>query len=287
MEIFVTTTTPNCLDQWAEDARLFCANANSKFDGAHTIIVADFEYAYDRDRHHAYRVAEGASAEPTIRWPFHRIAAASWIVLRFVAGEPLPEIGEPIVLTAETMSEAAIASAFFDALRAEPDAKLVTWGGETKDLAVLRQVAMIQDLVLPTQIADLHPHSDRRLDLCLATSVAAKTVHLPEIATAMGIPAKPSPSKSIGPLVEAGAWREVEEQVLADVITTSVIAMMQLGAAARIRIDRSASLLALAQAFGGAFPNSQFCKRTFAPWVRARQARAGLRGTVFRAPEMA
>jgi len=102
----------------------------------------------------------------------------------------------------------------------------------------------------------------------------------------MGIPAKPSPSKSIGPLVEAGAWREVEEQVLADVITTSVIAMMQLGAAGRIRINRPASLLVLAQTLCEAFPSSQFCKRTFAPWVRARHAEAGLRGTVFRAPEM-
>ncbi|MEL7691476.1 hypothetical protein [Citromicrobium bathyomarinum] len=283
----MTTNTPNCLDQWAEDARLFRANASSQVDGAQTIIVADFEYAWDRDRHDAYRVAEGASAEPTIRWPFHRIAAASWIVLRFVAGEAVPEIGKPIVLTAETMSEAAMVAAFFDALRAQLDAQLVTWGGETKDLAVLRQVAMMQDLVLPAQLADLHPHSDRRLDLCFATSVAAKTVHLPEIATAMGIPAKPSPSKSIGPLVEAGAWREVEEQVLADVITTSVIAIMQLGAAGRIRIDRPASLLALAQAVGEAFANSQFCKRSFALWARARHAEAGLRGTVFRAPEMA
>jgi len=284
MEIFMTTTTPNCLDQWAEDARLFSANASNQMDGAQTIIVADFEYAWDRDRHHAYRVAEGASAEPTIRWPFHRIAAASWIALRFVAGEPLPEIGEPIVLTAETKSEAAIASAFFDALRAEPNAQLVTWGGETKDFAVLRQVAMMQDLTLPAQLADLHPHSDRRLDLCLATSVAAKTVHLPEIATAMGIPAKPSPSKSIGPLVEAGEWQDVEDQVLADVIATTVLAIMQMGAAGRIRIDRSASLLALAQKLGEAFPNSQFCKRTFAPWARARHAEAGLRGAVYRAP---
>lgn len=282
----MTTNTPNCLDQWAEDARLFSASTSSQVDGAKTIIVADFEYAWDRDRYDAYRIAEGASAEPTIRWPFHRIAAASWIVLRFVAGETVPEIEAPIVLTVESMSEATIVSAFFDALRADPDGQLVTWGGETKDLAVLRQVAMMQDLVLPSQLADLHPHSNRRLDLCLATSVAAKTVHLPEIAAAMSIPAKPSPSKSIGPLVEAGAWGMVQEQVLADVITTSVIAMMQMGSAGRIRFDRPGSLLALAQTLGEAFPSSQFCKRTFAPWARARHAESGLRGTVYRTPEL-
>ena len=282
----MTTNTANCLDQWAEDARLFSANASSQVDGVQTIIVADFEYVYDRDRHAAYRVAEGASAEPTIRWPFHRIAAASWIVLRFVAGEALTQIEKPIVLTAETMSEAVMVVALFDALRAEPNAQLVTWGGETKDFAVLRQVAMMEDLVLPAQLADLHPHSDRRLDLCLATSVAAKTVHLPEIAAAMSIPAKPSPSKCIGPLVEAGAWPEVAEQVLADVLTTSVIALMQMGSAGRIRIDRPASLLAIAQAAGEAFPSSQFCKRTFAPWARARHAASSLRGTIYRAPEM-
>ena len=102
----------------------------------------------------------------------------------------------------------------------------------------------------------------------------------------MGIPAKPSPSKSIGPLVEAGAWPDVEDQVLADVITTSVIAMMQLSAAGRIQINRPASLLAFAESLRDAFPNSQFCKRTFAPWARARHAASGLRGTVFRAPEL-
>lgn len=287
MEIFMITNTPDCLDQWAEDARLFSTRTGSQEYGSQTIIVADFEYAYDRDRHDAYKVAEGASAEPTIRWPYHRIAAASWWVLRFVSGEAVPEITDPVVLTSEDLREPAIVSAFFDALRAEPDALLVSWGGQTKDYAVLRQVAMMEDLVLPVQLSELHPHSARRLDLCLATSAGAKCVHLPEIATALGVPAKPSPSKDIGPLVEAGDWPKVREQVLADVIATSMIAIMQMGAAGRIRVDRSATQIALSECLGKAFPNSPFCNRTFASWARARKAEAGLRGTVFRAPEMA
>lgn len=280
----MTDITSTCLDQWAEDARLFAANARTEVEGAMTIIVADFEYAYDRQSYGAYKVAEGADAEPMVRWPFHRVAAASWLVLRFVPDKPLPAIDAPVVLTAECMDEAALVAAFFDALRAEPDALLVSWGGEAKDFAVLRQVAMMQDLLVPLQLRDGNPHCRSRLDLCLATSAAARSVHLPELATAMGIPHKPSPSKDIGRLVEAHNWPQVEEQVLADVVTTCVIALMQLGAAGRIVIDRSATLEALSARLAKAWPHSRFCSHSFAPWVRARVAAAGLRGTVYRAP---
>lgn len=281
----MTNTTPNSLAQWEEDARLFSANAGADHTGPTTIIVADFEYEYDRGRHHAYAVAEGAGAEQSIRWPFHRIAAASWMVLRFRPDKVIPEIEDPVVLTREAMSEATIVSAFFDALRAEPDAQLLTWGGEAKDFAVLRQVAMAADLVLPRHLLDLSPYAPRRLDLCMATSGAARCVHLPELTTAMGVPAKPSPSKAIGALVAGKEWPLVEEQVLADVITTTVLALMQMSAFGRIRIDRPETLSVLSLKLSKACPWSKFVTGTFARWARARHAEAGLRGTVYRATE--
>ena len=272
------------LGRWAEDARLFASRPNEDNDTALTLIVCDFEYSYDRDRHGGYLVAEGKAAERRIRWPFHRIAAASWLVLRFAPGKAVPEFEEPVVMTGESASEKHMVEAFFDACRKEQDAILTTWGGEAKDMAALRAAAMMHGLVLPSQLADLHPHSRHRLDLCQATSVAAASVHLPEFAAAQGIPSKPSASADIGPAVDNCDWTRVAEQVLADVVTTTVIALWHLAALGQVTIDRATTLLALSERLQKSLPSSAFCTRSFAPWARARHAEGGLRGTVFRAP---
>ncbi len=70
--------------------------------------------------------------------------------------------------------------------------------------------------------------SPQRIDLCDAVSVRAELVHLPEYAAACSIPAKPSPSMDIGGLVQTGNWQAVEDQVLADMMTTSVIFLRHL-----------------------------------------------------------
>ena len=271
------------LGQWAEDARLFASRPNEDNEAALTLIVCDFEYSYDRDRHAGYLVAEGKAAERRIRWPFHRIAAASWLVLRFAPGKAVPEFAEPIVMTGECATEKHMIEAFFDACRKEPNAILTTWGGEAKDMAVLRAAAMTHGLVLPAQLSDLHPHSRLRLDLCQATSVAAASVHLPEFAAALGVPNKPSASADIGPAVDSGDWARVAEQVLADVVTTTVIALWQLAALGQVTLDRATTLLVLSERLQKSLPSLAFCTRTFAPWARARYAEGGLRGTVFRA----
>ena len=271
------------LGQWAEDARLFASRPNEDNDTALTLIVCDFEYSYDRDRHGGYLVAEGKGAERRIRWPFHRIAAASWLVVRFAPGKTVPEFEEPVVMAGKSATEKHIVEAFIDACRKEQDAILTTWGGEAKDLAVLRAAAMMHGLVLPSQLADLHPHSRHRIDLCQTTSVAAASVHLPEFATALGVPNKPSASTDIGPAVDCGDWTLVAEQVLADVVTTTVIALWHLAALGQVTIDRATTLLVLSERLQKSLPSLAFCTRTFAPWARARYAEGGLRGTVFRA----
>ena len=276
-----------CLGQWAEDARLFASRPGDENDAALTLIVADFEYSYDRERHGGYSLAEGKAAERKIRWPFHRISSASWLVLRFAPGKTVPEMEEPVVLTGDTLNERQMVEAFFDACRAEQNAIVTTWGGEAKDLAALRTAAMVHALVLPTQLADLHPHSRHRIDLCQTTSVAAASVHLPEFAAALGIPSKPSASADIGPLVATGQWELVGEQVLADVVTTAVIALYQLSSLGQLIVDRPMTLLTLSERLKRAFPASNFCRRSFAPWARARHAEAGLRGTIYRAPSTA
>ena len=283
----MTSKHDTCLGQWAEDARLFASRPGEDNESALTLIVADFEYSYDRERHGGYALAEGKAAERKIRWPFHRVAAASWLVLRFTPGKTLPEIEEPVVLTGYKFDERKMVESFFDACRAEQNAIVTTWGGEAKDLAALRTAAMVHALTLPTQLTDLHPHSRHRIDLCQTTSVAAASVHLPEFAAALGIPSKPSASADIGPLVEDGKWEVVAEQVLADVVTTAVIALYQLSSLGQLTVDRPMTLLTLSERLKRSFPASNFCNRTFAPWARARHAEAGLRGTIYRAPSTA
>ena len=231
-------------------------------------------------------MAEGKAAERKIRWPFHRVAAASWLVVRFLPGEGKIAFDEPVVFTAETSSEKEMVEAFFDACRIEPGGVVASWGGEAKDFAALRMAAMMHSLIVPAQLADLHPHTRHRIDLCQATSVAAASVHLPEFAAALEIPCKPSASQDIGPLIENSAWAKVGEQVLADVITTTLIGIYHLASLGQVTFDRASALTAMSDRLQRSFPNSDFCARTFASWARARKAEAGLRGTVYRAPPM-
>ena len=268
--------------QLAREANLFAARGSAG-NTTRTYIVADFEYGYDRDRHNGYGVAEGADAEKKIRWPFHRIAAASWCLMRFKPNSDTPEIEGPVVLSADDHSEQEMVSAFFAALDQEPGAVLVTWGGEHKDLAVLRRTAGELDLIMPGQLRELSPVSDRRIDLCGAVSIRTESVHLPEYAAACSIPAKPSPSKTIGELVEKGMWGDVEEQVLADVMTTAIIMLRHLKSHGLIRCAIPACSLALANAATTVNPDSEFLRRTFKPWAQLKDSTANYTCPIYRA----
>lgn len=246
-------------------------------------VVCDLEFSYDYSRHQGYVSEDKTSAETRVRWPFHRIAAASWIVLRVGHGQHTPDFEDPVVLSVADMTEVGIVQAFFAALWAEPGAKVVTWGGEAKDLAVLRFVGAEHGLLLPRQIADLSPLSGHRIDLCNATAVRADSVHLPEYASALSIPSKPSPSKSVGKLVERENWDKVEEQVLADVMTTTVILIMHLTSQGMLTCERADTLMALGEVAVSAAPANEFARRTFLPWARGRKATSGLRGKIYRA----
>jgi hypothetical protein len=112
-----------------------------KRPAAQIFIVADFEYAYDRERHRGYLTTEDVENETfknqsekdkrmKLRWPFQHVVAASWTILRFKPGAEAPEIDTPVVLTANDYSELEMTEAFFAALTCEPGAVLVTWGGE-------------------------------------------------------------------------------------------------------------------------------------------------------------
>lgn len=186
-------------------------------------------------------------------------------------------------MTTEDADERAMVTALFAALEDDPGAVATTWGGEARDLAVLRRAAATHGLLLPPQLIDGSPYAKERLDLCRATCVQASSIHLPELAAAVGVPAKPTPSEDIGKHCEAGNWATVRDQVLADVLTTTVLTVRHLAAHCEIECHQPDTLVAIADAAIAAIPASEFAKRSFAPWARGQKAANGLRGAVYRA----
>ncbi|WP_306093918.1 hypothetical protein [Qipengyuania flava] len=266
------------------EAQMFLARkGNERLDKARRWIIFDLEFLFDRSRHLGYIQAEGKDAELSIRWPFHQVAAVCWMTLGFIPGETVPVVQGPFVLTSEDADERTMVAALFNALEQDLGAVATTWGGEARDLAVLRRAAATLGLVLPHQLIDGSPYARERLDLCRASCVQASSVHLPELAAAVGVPSKPTPSEDIGKHCEAGNWAKVRDQVLADVLTTAVLTVQHLAAHRQIECHQPNTLVAIADAAGAALPNSEFIRRSFAPWARGKKAESGLRGTVYRA----
>lgn len=275
-------TVPSTMSEALErEAQLYLSGREASSPRpVRTYLVADFEYRWDREAFAAYLEAEGRDTREEPLWPFHEIVAASWLVLRFHPGDQVPEIDPPVVMAMDSSDERTIVEALFAELAADPFACLTTWGGEGKDLAVLRRCAATHDLLLPQQMRDGSPHTRTRLDLCRATTVQARPVHLPELAAAVDIPAKPSPSRWIGRLVEEGRWPDVRDQVLADVLTTAVLAVRHLASHGEIACHRADTMTALAAVAAESVPTSSFVRRSFAPWARATAARSRLKGAI-------
>jgi len=247
------------------------------------VVVADFEYLYNQASHDIYRVSEGTAARPDIRWPFHRIAAASWLVLKFEPGADVPVVEELVSVTNYHADEQTIVERFFRTLEHYSDATLITWGGELKDLAVLRRCAGEFGLILPQRLRDLNPWAQTRLDLAIAVTGRANPVHLPEYCFATCLPCKPSPSKSIGELVQQAKWSAVSEQCMADVLSTTVIALRHMFSHGMItcHLPRSYDAIAKAAVKGGSA--SAFVRNSFAPWAFGQVAASRLKGVVYRA----
>ena len=271
------------------------AHARDETTGPRVFLVCDFEFKFRREAHGAWAYGRepkydqrGRRKEEKIRWPFHTIAAAAWMVVRFDGQSDVPEIAEPVVMTLADYAEIDILRGFFDALDAiGREARMMSWAGEARDLAVLRYQACRHGLDLPVHLRDTSPHARERIDLCRSTTVQADPVHLDEYAAGCGIPAKPSPPEAIGKLVEAGDWDAVHDHVLADVLTATIIGLRWLAAMGEVVCDREHTAIAIADATLAAFPDSAFVVRDFKPWARDRLRSAALRGNVYRMEEAA
>ena len=202
-----------------------------------TFCIFDFEYAYDLDSYDAYRRVEGGDSKYNCKWPYHHAVAGAWALITYPAGAIQPIVHNVGVHDARSHDEVALVSAFFNLLDRHPDAVPIGWGSECKEMPTLRRTAATNGLILPKRLRDSHPFSRDRIDLSNVISGQGHCVHLPEYAHAVGIPAKPMASKAIGKAVEYGRWDDVREQVLADVLTTAIIANRHLISSARVSGD--------------------------------------------------
>ena len=204
-----------------EEAALFLADRSAPSPWQR-VIVCDFEYQYDIDAFKRYQIAEGDPTQGFVRWPFHRIVAGAWCMLTIS-----PDMDRPVVTHAEAITdrpEADIIGAFFTMCATFQDARLVSWGGESKDFLCLKRAAIERGMILPPQLRDPAPFARMRLDLASAVRSLGHYVHLPEFCEAIGVASKPMPSKDISLAVRHAAWDHVENQVVADVCTIAQVA---------------------------------------------------------------
>ena len=262
--------TLNLTAMLADQASRFCGAQRG--EKATTIVVNDWEYLYDKVRHHEYRHSEGEAAERKIRWPFHRIVAGAWAVIDFPADGALPVVRRIEVHDRRTGDELAIVARFFAALNAHPNAIPVSWGGEFKDLQVLRMVGSVHGLRLPRALRMLNPFSPDRTDLNMATATKGHLVHLPEYARACDVPTKAVSSKDVGPAALAGDWPTVHEQVLSDIFTISIIAARHLASHGFVCPIGPRCDAAILDAFVEAFPDSPFLSITCGGWAAHRRS---------------
>lgn len=189
--------------------------------------VLDVELLNANDEYAAYKKQDPRPAE--LRWPFRRVCAAALMTFT-VTEDGQFEFGH-----FESWSEggeAVILRALFLRLRMLPDYQLITWGGLSCDLLVIRLGACEHGLRLPRQL--VHGARDRGQWLHRDLAVEFKAgsgvhVHMTEIAMRLRLPVKFADQASMVPmLVESGRWGRLESIAGADVITTAMLLTCQL-----------------------------------------------------------
>ena len=242
-----------------QEAAAFRGRTGSRKHPNRQFIVADFEYIYDDAAFRAYQIAEDDSTKGLCRWPFHRIVAGAWCMLTLIDG-----FANPIVTNLKCptgIDEQTIVTDFFGLCQTFPDAPIVTFGGENKDIGALRRTAMEYGLSLPPQFLDSSPFGRMRVDLANAIRGTAAYVHLPEISAAIGIDSKPMPSREIGRAVQYAQWEHVQNQVLADLCTISKLAWRWLIMTEFPSGCVPVGDLQIAQALSANFPDNDWLRR--------------------------
>lgn len=184
--------------------------------------ILDVEVLNAMEEYAAYRRIDPRAAE--LRWPFRRVCAASLMTFS-VDENGLFEFG--IFESFAGADEGVLLKQLFMLLRELPDHKLVTYGGQSFDLCVIRLGACEHQLALPPQLINSARRNGEWLHRDLALEIkggAGPYVHLAEVAVRLHLPVKFGGSASMVPmLVKNEQWARLAEISDSDVIVTGMV----------------------------------------------------------------
>ena len=100
-----------------------------------SFAVLDIEVLNDREAYATYAALDPRAAE--LRWPFRKVCSAS--VLTFSVNDGLFEFGH--LDSYASADEKEVITKLFNRLRELPGYQVVTWGGLSHDLPILRMAA--------------------------------------------------------------------------------------------------------------------------------------------------
>ena len=183
--------------------------------------VLDIEVLQDRAAYAKYAALDPRAAE--LRWPFKKVCSAS--VLTFsISEDGLFEFGH--LGSFASADEKEVLIKLFNRIKELPQYKLVTYGGLSHDLPILRMGACLHEILLPQQLV----HNARRagsfqhLDLAVELKASGMYAHLAEVAIRLNIPVKFGGSAGRVPiLVAEKRWSRLAEVADADTIATAMV----------------------------------------------------------------
>lgn len=186
-----------------------------------SFAVLDIEVLNDREAYATYASLDPRASE--LRWPFRKVCSVS--VLTFsITEEGLFEFGHMDSFV--DADEKVVITKLFNRLRELPKHQVVTWGGLSHDLPILRMGAAVFEILLPQQL--IHNARDRghyqHLDLAVEMKAHGTYAHLSEIAVRLSLPVKFGGSAGRVPiLVEQKRWARLMEIAESDVIATAMV----------------------------------------------------------------
>ena len=213
-------------------------NTNDNHINTGQFIILDCEFKYDLPIYERYRRADPRPAK--CRWPMQRVVSASVMEVE-VSG------GQMTVTAFKSWSgkdEAQLLMNLFKFLAERPWARLVTWGGISTDVPVLRIGAMEHGLKLPAQLRISDRSRHVHLDLCQAMKGGAGDyVHCSEVSARLNIPCKIAGMASSVPYwVERNNYRAIEHVSESDVITTALLLASHMASQGELASAKSAQL---------------------------------------------
>ena len=201
-------------------------------------IILDCEFLYDLPIYERYRRADPRPAK--CRWPMQRVVSASVMAVEISGGQMTVKAFK----SWSGKEEDQLLMHLFKFIAERPWAKIVTWGGISTDVPVLRIGAMEHGLKLPAQLRISDRSRHVHLDLCQAMKGGAGDyVHLSEVSARLNIPCKIAGMASSVPYwVERNNYRAIEHVSESDVITTALLLASHMAVLGELLSAKSAQL---------------------------------------------